>query len=329
MRGKKITLIILGIIILISTLLLSFMNFFENRDLKIVTPKNSSAFKYAIKEKISVEAMADSEKEKYFTKSNTNDFEYNVTNQKIEITKYNGFLNTIIIPEKIENKKVTTVSLNLTDKKISSIYISNNVKTISLNYKKSGYSKLFWISIIFVLISFIIYSGVNIALFSKTIKQDFNNTPINIITLIYLIFQCVYSYMANSNYDEINKFVIISVVALLIYILLLTSLILARNKIEKNEEQINTMKESFMNKAMAIIDDLIVNEENQNVSQKLKKLKEKIQYSDPVSKENVMNLESDIIELLNQIKKEDNKEEVIGKIIGLIEKRNRIVKESK
>lgn len=329
MKNKKIVLTVLGTFICIGSLLISFISFYQKNDLSILTKENTKAYKYATTNNIPVTILSDSEVEEYCNQDCNDYFEYNINNKNIEITKYKGLTSNIIIPEKIDDKKVTSINLNITNKKINSIYIPSSIEKIQIDYIKSGYSTLFYISIIFIIISYIIYLIVNIVLPNKTLKQEFNNTPINIVTIVHLVFQCIYSYIANTNNYLIKEYAIISSIVLLIYIFILIGLNISKKSIEKHDNKIGNIKEKFINKAIYIINDLIFEIKDKNTIDKLNELKEKIQYSDPVSNDTVNEIEKDIINLLNNLKDIDNKEEIINKLNHLISKRNKILKENK
>ena len=252
MKNKKIVLTVLGTFICIGSLLISFISFYQKNDLSILTKENTKAYKYATTNNIPVTILSDSEVEEYCNQDCNDYFEYNINNKNIEITKYKGLTSNIIIPEKIDDKKVTSINLNITNKKINSIYIPSSIEKIQIDYIKSGYSTLFYISIIFIIISYIIYLIVNIVLPNKTLKQEFNNTPINIVTIVHLVFQCIYSYIANTNNYLIKEYAIISSIVLLIYIFILIGLNISKKSIEKHDNKIGNIKEKFINKAIYI-----------------------------------------------------------------------------
>ena len=97
-----------GISLFIITLLIITLNSFQKSNLKILTTRNSYALEYAKKNNINYELVADTEKE-YYTEKIEN-YSYDYFQNGIEITKYNGKSDTLIIPISINNNKVLSIA---------------------------------------------------------------------------------------------------------------------------------------------------------------------------------------------------------------------------
>lgn len=94
---------------------------------------------------VSYEKIADSEKDKYI--KNIESFSYNKVNDTLEITKYKGISETLVIPYDYEGTKIASISDSFKNDKVKNIYISDNInylpaknfKNITINCYKGKY----------------------------------------------------------------------------------------------------------------------------------------------------------------------------------------------
>jgi len=257
---------------------------------------------------IETEIILDSEKNNYNFNDIVVDFEYNIKDNKIEITKYNN-TNDIIIPISINGYNVEKLSINLEN--VDSIYIPNTV----LSFEFVDLSDYDSVSIIISVLTFIIYSLIILFVFGK---NKFNSIPVFIISILYLIGLLVYSFYSQYNNYSNRVLVIIYIILTLIYIFISISLIFAKKKIENYDTKVKNSGE-FIRKCI----DIIIEMKDKNLD--LYSLEETVKYSDPVSSLDTENIEKQIIELLNCAETQDE----INKIEKLVIKRNKICKESK
>ena len=118
---KKIVISFIGFIVFIGSVLLINYNT-PNIDLKIYATKDSFANNYANKYHLEFEEVAESEKNNYFI--SLENFEYKQVDGGIELNKYLGISNYLIIPNKIDGQNVISINKKL--------YENKNIKTIVL-----------------------------------------------------------------------------------------------------------------------------------------------------------------------------------------------------
>lgn len=118
---KKIVISFIGFIVFIGSVLLINYNT-PKIDLKIYATRDSFANNYANKYHLEFEEVAESEKNKYFI--SLENFEYKQVDGGIELNKYLGISNYLIIPNKIYGQNVISINKKL--------YENKNIKTIVL-----------------------------------------------------------------------------------------------------------------------------------------------------------------------------------------------------
>ena len=243
------------------------------------------------------------------------EFTYNIINgNEIELTNYLGDSETIIIPETINGYKVTSILFD--GEGTTSIFIPKTVNNIDANITSKLFNKCFIISCIIILLSFIIYFTT--ILLIKTFElidkvYIYSSSTIYLFVISYIIF------VLRSNPFEYKKYFIYSIIATIIY--LITSYIL--NVIIKNNKKYDNeikSKDTFIKDVKLILQDYDFNE--------LKEIEEMIKYSDPVSINDVKEIE---IQIKNELKNitQENIQEKVNTVKKLIKKRNKIIINSK
>lgn len=106
MKNKKLILLS-SVVIFAITLLILFVLPYEGKNFKIITSKDSDAYRYAKKESIQVEEVADSEKD-FYTEKKEN-FSYDRYQEGIVITGYQGKSKELVIPKMIDGKFVLAI----------------------------------------------------------------------------------------------------------------------------------------------------------------------------------------------------------------------------
>ena len=160
----------------------------------------------------------------------------------------------------------------------------------------------------------IIFVVVNIFNKSKKLEEISANSIISIISIIYLGIIYYFSYNINIFLDY-KWYIIKTLIGTFIYILLIVSLYLGLSNRKKYTSSIKYKKE-FLNETLNLLDDVDSNDEYN--------LRELIRYSEPISTDQVKDIEYKILELITNISK-DNVEE----IKKLIKKRNNVLKQNK
>ena len=260
------------------------------------------------KDKLDVSYISDSDNY-YFINANK-EFTYNIERGKLTITNYIGEDNLVIIPETINGYEVNSLKFDGTG--IVGMYIPNTVKSISGDITSSLVNKYFVTTSTIVIISFAVFALCNIFIRNDKLVDLVYRMPKYIASIIYLLVISYFMHSMRVNPIDYNKYIIASIIATLIYILLAIVFTLVHKSNKEFDKKVK-QSGSFIREACGLIEDL--NKEDYD------DIKELLKYSDPVSIEEVKDIEKDIIKNI----KEDNKEEL--KV--LINKRNRIIKENK
>ena len=106
MKNKKL-IILSGVVAFLITLIVLFVLPYEGKNFKIITTKDSDAYKYAKGKSSEVETIADSEKD-FYTEKKEN-FSYDRYQEGIVITDYHGISEELVIPRKIDGQFVLAI----------------------------------------------------------------------------------------------------------------------------------------------------------------------------------------------------------------------------
>lgn len=232
-------------------------------------------------------------------------FSYDINNNKATINTYLGDDNVVVIPETINGYEVERLDFN--GSRIKTIYIPNSVKSISSSLTSSIINKFFVTSAILIVVTCILYCvGISIKKVND-LTDIVYSMPRVITSIVYLIGNNAIIFLLRKHPFEYYKYLIISIIVSAIYLALafiLTNVHKNNKKFDKEQKQ----KGAFIKEALELTD-------NESLIELLK-------YSDPVSTEEVKEIEENIIDELKTSKDTQ-------KIEKLIEKRNRIIKNNK
>ncbi len=234
------------------------------------------------------------------------EFEYN-KDTTYELTKYNGTSKDIIVPDYINGYQVDKLTFEV-DKNIKSIYIPKTVTQINLNILESPFNTLFWIILIFDALAIIVFIVINSIVSSKNLTESFNASPLRLISIIYIIFELIYSIIAKFGNYDIKGFILVSSIVLIVYILFTILLLASKKKIEEYDKKISNI-DLFIKDTLNLIEDIDVTDYDKELVSEIEKINVLVKYSDPVSIDEVKEIEKEITKL--------------------IEKRNRIIKDNK
>lgn len=243
------------------------------------------------------------------------EFTYNVIkNNEIELTNYLGNDENIIIPETINGYKVTSMTFD--GEGITSIFIPETVKNISGNITSELFNKSLFISTIIIIFSLITYC-ISILL-TKTF-EIIDKVYIYTCSIIYLIVINYLVLVMRTNPFENIKYLIYSILLTIIYLILnyLLSITIKNNKKFDNEIK---QKNTFIKEMQLLLKDYEFDE--------IEDINAIIKYSDPVSTDEVSEIEEEIKKEIKNITKENVNEKC--KILKkLLKKRNAILKDNK
>ncbi len=277
----------------------------NHKDIEIKCYRNEYCEELLSNEELKVTILNDSEHTNF--KNNIIDFEYNIINNEIEITKLNG--EYLIIPETVNGVKITTVSLNMPDMP-TSIYIPTTVENINGITTKNINEELY-ISLIVQIITLCLI----LLVMSVLNKKNNENKIIYVISLYILsfIYLLIMNYIA---YNINNNLISLSIIITIVYVIIVISVLSIKNRLCNYDRYVKNIDE-FKNQA------LILAKKTEN-----NEIIELIKYMDPISNDKTIDIEKEILEELKRINCETSENEC-KKLIEKIKDRNEICKNSK
>lgn len=237
-------------------------------------------------------------------------FDYEEENGEIELIRYTGSQDKIIIPEQINGYPVTTISFQVDDN--ASIYIPNTISKISSNFLSMNIHKVHISVMIVILISLLLVILCNIKNDNQTLEKTTRYVIINIISIVYLCIMGIFSLLITDYEKGINLLFIELLISSMIYVFIIMLLKISNKKIEKLEEK-NKEVTTFIKQAKLLVLEI----EDKDV-------KDAISFMDPVSSLKSKEIEDKIIDMLKNYNVSDKDE-----LLLLIKKRNNIIKISK
>ena len=282
-------------------------------NIEILCYKGKKCDEWKENEKLKVNVLDDMDR--YILNEDDLEFTYNIINSdEIELTNYLGNDETVLIPETINGYKVTSIAFD--GEGITSMFIPETVKSINGNITSKLFNKCFMISIIIILLSLIVYY---VSILLTKLYELVDEVYIYSTSIIYLIVINFFVYTMRNNPFESTKFLIYSIIVSLVYLIIdyILSIIIKNNKKFDNDVKHNT---DFIKEVNILLQDYDFKE--------LKEISDVIRYSDPVSIDEVKEIEEMI---KNQIKtiNDANVKDRVKSIKKLIIKRNTIMKDNK
>lgn len=186
----------------------------------------------------------------------------------------------------------------------------------------------FWIAYAFTVVAFALQIGIWNTAFKAddTLKSKFIGIPIIHVGVVYLVLQLT-AFAVFMVFPLIPSWiaVILCVLILGISAICLISADAARDEINRVEEKVN-QKVFYIRELQVDVDMLAEQEQNPEIKTELKKLAEKIRYSDPMSNEALADIEVKIKEKIVELKTTDHKSKLITELDLLFTERNKKTK---
>ena len=161
---------------------------------------------------------------------------------------------------------------------------------------------------------------------AQTLKSKFLGIPIIHVGIVYLIIQLI-SFIVFVAVPTIPNWIVIIVSSLIISLaaLCLISVEVGRDEVDRIEEKVQ--KKVFYIKELQADVEMIAEKETDNeTKESLKKIAEKIRFSDPMSNETLNDLESEISNKVSELRTADNKSALILELDELLTERNKKIK---
>ncbi len=183
----------------------------------------------------------------------------------------------------------------------------------------------FWIAYAFTVVAFALQIGIWIAAFkaAETLKSKFLGVPIIYVGIVYLVLQLIV-FAVFMIFPLIPSWIVVMACALVLGIsaICLISADAARDEINRVEEKVN-QKVFYIRELQADVEMLEEQEQNPEIKTSLTKLAEKIRYSDPMSDEQLSDLDSKISTKVAELKTVSSKFEIITELNSLLDERNK------
>ena len=192
----------------------------------------------------------------------------------------------------------------------------------------SAKNAVFWISYAFTLIAFAAQIDIWKAAFGRTesLKSKFLGFPIVHIGIVYLVVQVIAFavFLFIPTLPIWSAVVACAVIAGVSVICMIASDV-GRSEIEQVEDKVQE-KTFYIRSLQADVELLANAEPDTEVRAELLRLAEKIRFSDPMSHERLVDLETQIAEKVTALRTDSNKAETIKELGFLVDERNRKIK---
>ena len=183
----------------------------------------------------------------------------------------------------------------------------------------------FWTAYAFTVLAFLLQIIVWKISFNKndTAKSKFLGIPIINVTIIYLIIQLfVFAIFMALPMLSVRLSIIVCSIILALFALCAISTQASVDEINHLDEKAK-VKRAFIQFLQADIEMLAEAETDAEIKAELKRLAEKVRFSDPMSHEMLGELESRIAAKVEEMKMAENKKTLIGEIDSLLTERNK------
>ena len=183
----------------------------------------------------------------------------------------------------------------------------------------------FWITYVFTAAAFAAQIGVWRTALGKaeTLKSKFLGFPVVHIGIVYAILQVIafVVFMFVPTLPAWSAIVVCSVIAGISAVCMISSEA-GRNEIERVEAKVQK-NVFYIRELQADVELLAENESDTSVKTALTQLAEKVRFSDPMSNEQLADLENKISTKVAELKTVSNKVEIITELNSLLDERNK------
>ncbi len=266
-----------------------------------------------------------------------NPFAYNLDGATIEITRYTGDEDLIVIPSYINGYPVTKVSMNLLGS-ANGIVIPETVTSITGTSSKLLYTPLFAIELLFSLIA-IVLSLLTVNVLLPRYRKDNTEyllTGSQMVSVVLYVLAQIGFAIAAIYYISITPLLalVISLVILAVFVLFIFSAGIGRQHVKEVARR-NIEKTSRMDAIKLAVRGMDESISDPELKKKVIRLVEEIRYSDPVSRQDLDGIESDLEKAIDDVKaaiaKGDSKAiaRMIDTTMNMIKERNSMCKEGK
>lgn len=242
--------------------------------------------------KFTIKTIADS----YFVDFYTADipFSYNISDNNIDINRYHAYNRTVLIPESIDGKTVTSISFNALEDGVETIVIPESVTSINGKLHSNRYDLTFLIGMLMALLGVIIAVAFILTLKVDTNEKIFLTIPqfriAYIATILSLILAGIYLFVA--IVPDWIVYIFVAIVYSLVIISLLKAKV-AASIVEGVDEKVD-VKTAFIKELTVATESLVNSSKTTELKTLAKKVFEAVRYSDPMSNIDLAEVEEKI-----------------------------------
>ncbi len=307
---------------------------FEPKALKNVTVymyEDTDLYKKLSKDedvKFKIKTIADS----YFVDfySSNIPFSYNnISDKSVEINRYHAFNKTVIIPETVDGKIVTTISFDALEDGVETMVIPKSVTNIKSDLYSNRYDLTFLIGMIIALVGTVIAVAFVLTLKVDTKEKMFLTVSqfrtAYIVTILSLILSAIYLFVA------IVPDLVVYIGVVLVYGFAIISIIKAKVAVSVVAGIDKKIKvQTFFIKSLTVDAEHLMNtSKTAELKTLAKKVYEAVRYSDPMSNAVLVEVEEKIqngfVDFENAINGEDFElaSSTADELLSLIDIRNK------
>lgn len=185
-----------------------------------------------------------------------------------------------------------------------------------------SYNNVFWLAYSFIMFSFLLI-GINIVFNTRKIKDaNILGIPLLYLTLLYFVLNFVLNFIfilftnLNMKYVAISDFTLLSIYAVIVLLSLAGEKYIkdSTNKVKEKTNFIKKLNATLLNIAISTVDEIL--------KEKIKNVAEIVEYSDPISSDELKELEGEISKNVLKLEQNiaSNNYDEVPKNINLIEK---------
>lgn len=280
---------------------------------KIYCPEDSTLVSDYEENGWNVETIYDSD----FINFNLGDmpFQYNLNGMTVEITRYMGDDELLIIPSYVNGYPVTTIGFDILGV-ADIIVIPETVTDITGISSKALYSPIFMVELIFTILAFVVaLITINVLLprYRKNADEYLLTGNQMIAVILYVVMQTIFGIVATYFLKLSVLFVlIISLIIIAIFVAIIMLGGTGRGHVKEVEARV-AEKTSRMKAIKVSAKNMSDGIKNPELRKQVQRLEDEIRFSDPVSRCDLDDIESEIEESIFKLKKsisDGNEEEI-------------------
>ena len=242
-------------------------------------------------------------------------FQYNLNGDVVEITGYAGNDEILVLPSYINGYPVSTIAMDILGA-ADIIVIPETVTDITGISAKALYSPVFMIELIFTILAFVV-SLIMVNIYTPRYHKNTNEYLLtgNQVTavVLYVVVQSLFAVIS-TYFLKISVLIalVVSIVIIVVFVAMIMLGGIGRQHVKETETRV-AEKTSRMKVVKASVRNLSVEIKDPDLRKQVQRLEDEVRFSDPVSRNDLDDIESEIEATIYRLKKsisEGNEEEI-------------------